>query len=82
MDPRRKYVRVIGHRPGRDGVDFVEFELAIGDPDVYVELILPREAFAAFCDENQVTLLDGPREPAGDLDFGLHHLAQKIGGPR
>lgn len=37
FDMARKYVRVCNQRP--DG--FVEFEFAIGDPDLCIELMLP-----------------------------------------
>lgn len=37
---------------------FVEFDFAIGDPELYVELILPRAAFDAFCAEHAVQRLD------------------------
>ena len=38
----RKFVRLIERRP--DG--FVEFEFAIGDPELYAEMLLPSEAYA------------------------------------
>ena len=28
---------------------FIEFDFSLGDPDLWVELILPRPAFEAFC---------------------------------
>lgn len=45
-----RYVRVRNHREGR----FIEFDFAIGDPCLSVELILPNAAFSAFCAANQV----------------------------
>ncbi|MEK8048712.1 phenol hydroxylase subunit [Ideonella sp. DXS22W] len=48
------WVRVTRERP--DG--FVEFDFAIGSPDLAVDLILPRPAFEAFCAEHQVRLID------------------------
>ena len=53
FDPSRRYVRV--RRVRDDG--FVEFEFAIGDPDMFVELILPQAALAGFCAANDVILL-------------------------
>lgn len=44
FDVARRYVRV--NRWRNDG--FVEFELAVGDADLRVELILPRESFEVF----------------------------------
>jgi phenol hydroxylase P0 protein len=56
FDPSRRYVRV--RRVRDDG--FVEFEFAIGDPDMFVELILPQAALAGFCTANRVILLGAP----------------------
>lgn len=36
---------------------FVEFDFAIGEPDLSVELIMPVAAFHEFCRDNQVTQL-------------------------
>jgi phenol hydroxylase P0 protein len=47
------YVRVRERHPG----GFVEFDFAIGDPGLYVELILPEPAFVAFCTANQAERL-------------------------
>jgi phenol hydroxylase P0 protein len=64
FDTTATYVRVTGERP--DG--FVEFDFAIGEPEIFVELILPPEAFAEFCEANTVTVLepaaDSPPDPA------------------
>ncbi|MDT7837044.1 phenol hydroxylase subunit [Aquabacterium sp. OR-4] len=49
-DPSQRWVRITRDRP--DG--FVEFDFAIGTPDLAVDLILPRPAFEAFCAEQQV----------------------------
>ena len=50
FDPARCYVRLTHVRP--DG--FVEFEFAIGDPDLAVELILPVDAYREFCRQHDV----------------------------
>lgn len=63
FDPSRRFVRV--RRVRDDG--FVEFEFAIGDPTMFVEMILPRQALAGFCAANDVTLLeDGAPLPGAD----------------
>lgn len=65
----RKFVRVTGSRePG-----LVEFEFAIGDPALYVELLLPKPAFEQFCVDQQVTFLDAaPLDAvASDWNWGL-----------
>lgn len=54
FDPDRRYVRV--RRVRDDG--FVEFEFAIGDPDMFVEMILPQQALAGFCAANDAILLE------------------------
>lgn len=38
------FVRVRGYRK-----NFVEFDFAIGSPDLAVELLMPREMFEEFC---------------------------------
>ncbi len=69
MDTTRRFVRLSGERPN----GFVEFEFAIGEPEIFVEMILGREAFAEFCAVNRVEMLP-PREPdapQGDWDWRL-----------
>lgn len=69
MDTTRRFVRLSGERPN----GFVEFEFAIGEPEIFVEMILPREAFTEFCVANRVEML-APREPDapyGDWDWRL-----------
>ena len=53
LDSRRRFVRKLGERAN----GFVEFEFAIGEPEIFVELILPREDFAEFCAANAVEML-------------------------
>lgn len=57
----RRWVRVTQERA--DG--FIEFDFAIGDPELSVELILPRTAFEEFCRHNQAQVLP-PAPPRGD----------------
>lgn len=47
------FVRVTGTREER----FVEFEFAIGDPDLAVELVMQFEQFREFCARHGVTHL-------------------------
>lgn len=54
VDLTRKFVRVTEERA--DGL--VSFEFAIGWPELCVELLLPRAAFAEFCARQQVLRLD------------------------
>ena len=53
FDPAKRYVRLTQVRA--DG--FVEFEFAIGDPDLAVDLILPADAYRDFCRDNHVLLI-------------------------
>lgn len=60
-----RYVRV------RRVVDdrFIEFDFAIGDPSLYVEMILPKQAFAAFCQLNKVVMMTEEQAAAVDADM-------------
>lgn len=44
FDPSRRFIRV--RKVRNDG--FIEFDFAVGDAELAVELILPRSAFEAF----------------------------------
>ena len=48
------YVRVTNI----DRRGYVEFQFSIGDPCLYLEMMLPCAAFAEFCRENKVTHLN------------------------
>ena len=62
FDPTARFVRVTGQQH----LPFVEFAFAIGDPALYVELMLPEAAFQAFCQANQATLLAPLDTEVGD----------------
>ncbi len=49
----KKYVSVTGLQKNK----FIEFDYAIADPLLYVELILPIEQFQEFCSKNEVIFL-------------------------
>jgi len=72
---RRKFVRVLERRP--DGL--VAFEFAIGEPDLCVDMLLPAEAFARFCEEQQVIHLEGAAREDGlsDWDWSMRTAAQQ-----
>lgn len=53
LDTRKRYVRITGSR----GSDFIEFDFAIGEPELFVEMILTYEAFIEFCTANEVEVL-------------------------
>ncbi|NMG69116.1 phenol hydroxylase subunit [Parazoarcus communis] len=69
MDTTRRFVRICGER----GNGFIEFEFAIGEPEVFVEMILTREALTEFCAANRVEMLPprDPDTPQGDWDWRL-----------
>jgi phenol hydroxylase P0 protein len=57
-----RYVRVTSTaRPG-----LVEFQFSIGDPGLYLEMILPQHAFDEFCSRNAVTRLSEDQAQAVD----------------
>ena len=62
FDPSKRFVRERTTRP--DG--FVEFDFAIGDPDLAVELMLPKAAFEEFCRINHVIRITDAQ--AQDID--------------
>ena len=64
FDITRKFVRVMRALPN----GLIEFEFAIGDPDVAVELVMPKAAFAEFCAANQVEQVTAPKAVAVDAD--------------
>jgi phenol hydroxylase P0 protein len=60
---QQRYVRVTSVRDKR----FVEFDFSIGDPTLFVELVLPFEQFQLFCKRNQVLELSA--EQAAQVDY-------------
>ena len=66
---QRKFVRVTGCR----GTNFIEFEFAVGTPELFVELILPEPAFAEFCRHNEVEI-----QPAGTGDGAADGIAWRL----
>lgn len=80
FDITRKFVRVMRTLPN----GLIEFEFAIGDPDVAVELVMPKAAFDEFCANNQVEIMtDVLAKPvdadAADADFNwnLHQATHQ-----
>lgn len=61
LDTTRRYVRVRGERRG-----LVEFDFAIGEPELFVELMLAPDAFADFCHTQQAIVLDAADPVASD----------------
>ncbi|RZG75741.1 phenol hydroxylase subunit [Acinetobacter sp. WCHAc060025] len=57
-----KYIRITGDRDAK----FVEFDFAIHDPTLFVELVLPQEAFQNFCKTNQVVEMTAEQQAWND----------------
>jgi phenol/toluene 2-monooxygenase (NADH) P0/A0 len=60
----RRYVRVTGIRKNA----FVEFDFAIDDPAIFIELVLPFSQFETFCKKNKVCELTAEEKTRVDLD--------------
>lgn len=80
FDVTRKFVRVMRTLPN----GLIEFEFAIGEPDVAVELMMPKEAFEEFCASNQVELLSATKSspidddaPDADFHWNLHQATHQ-----
>lgn len=58
-----RYVRVTGERNG-----LVEFEYAVGDLSMVIELMLPPRAFEEFCTANKVLVVEASARQAMDVD--------------
>lgn len=53
LDISRRFVRITGeHKNG-----FVEFDFAIGEPEIFFEMILTHVAFEEFCQMNNAEIL-------------------------
>ena len=67
----RHYVRVTC----ADHHGFTEFQYAIGDPNLYLEMTLPPAAFAEFCARHAVTHLTPAQAAAVDAAACRWHAA-------
>ena len=74
FDPQARFVRIVESRP--DGM--VEFEFAVGEPRLFVEMIMPREQFDDFCRAQGVVPTCGalpaaaPGSEEHEWDWSLH----------
>lgn len=59
-DPSAKWVRIVGER----AQGMVEFEFALGEPALYVEMVMSRDQFDEFCAMHGVTPTRGALAPA------------------
>ena len=72
FDQLPRYVRV---RSEPDAT-FVEFDFAIGYPDLFFELVVPREAFTRFGEQNRVRHVDARMAEA--IESCTRELEQKL----
>ncbi|MCF8168590.1 MAG: phenol hydroxylase subunit [Rhodoferax sp.] len=64
FNPERKFIRIMKtHANG-----LIEFEFAVGEPELFVELLMAQSAFDEFCVMHQVTPTQGPLTQAQDGD--------------
>lgn len=73
FDEMTRYIRVRSAPDAR----FVEFDFAIGHPDLFVELVLPPAAFAQFCRHNRVVHMDDEMCRAVDADMLKWRFGEK-----
>ena len=59
FDPSKRFVRITGIHNN----NLIEFDFSIGEPELYIELVLPFQAFQDFCAHNKVAHLT-PEEAA------------------
>ncbi len=64
INDHTRFVRVTGAARG----GFIEFQFSIGDPTLYLEMILPRAAFEEFCATNKVVHLNAEQGRMVDAD--------------
>ncbi|WP_019529166.1 phenol hydroxylase subunit [Dasania marina] len=64
LEQFKKYIRV----RSADEARFVEFDFAIDDPSLFVELVLPKQAFKEFCEKNNVIFMSVKQMDANDKD--------------
>lgn len=60
-----KYIRVRSPQDAR----FVEFDFAIDDPGLFVELVMPKDAFKRFCQTNQVVEMTKAQSDTVDAEM-------------
>lgn len=66
IDASKRYVRITGERHG-----FIEFDFAIGNPEIFTELLLKPEDFEEFRVLNKAEVLEPAPEVADDLAWRL-----------
>lgn len=62
-DVTRKYVREVAQHDN----GMVEFEFAVGEPSLFVEMVMPRPAFEEFCAMHGVQPTQGRLPPSQNM---------------
>ena len=75
-----KGLELIEVRENEGGTGMVEFDFSIGDPELYVEMILPEQAFLEFCVTNSVRFLTEEEGAAIDADREKWRTGEHTGG--
>ena len=76
FNPEKRFVRFIEKRD--DG--FVEFEFAVGEPEIFAEMILKAEDYEIFCKEQGVVMIDqntNPIDEDNDFEWRLRDATEK-----
>lgn len=72
VDASQRFIRV----RSPEGARFVEFDFAIGDPSLFVELIMPPAVFDAFCKANKVVEMTPEQIQIIDADMDKWRYGQ------
>jgi phenol hydroxylase P0 protein len=79
FDLQRRYVQITDTLPN----GLIEFLFSIGEPDVAVELVMPKVAFDEFCRNNAVEFLQAdspsadPQAAVADFQWSLHQATHQ-----
>ena len=76
FDPQKRFVRFIEKRDD----DFVLFEFAVGEPEIFAEMILKEEDYVIFCKEQGVVMIDqdtNPIDQDNDFEWRLRDATNK-----
>ena len=76
FDTKKRFVRFIEKRDD----DFVLFEFAVGEPEIFAEMILKAEDYEIFCKEQGVVMIDqdtNPIDEENDFEWRLRDATDK-----
>jgi len=76
FDTKKRFVRFVEKRDD----DFVLFEFAVGEPEIFAEMILKVEDYEIFCKEQGVVMIDqdtNPIDEENDFELRLRDSTDK-----